>query len=132
MTLVVPSVGDSLILQLALNKASPANVKLHLYKTNVTPGKSDTVSTYTECDTGAGYAAVSLTGSSWTVATANGTTTASYAAQTFTFTSGQSVYGYYVTDSTSTTVLWSEAFPSVFTIPSGGGSVTVTLNLTAN
>ena len=125
MTLVLPNVGEQLALKLIVNKTTQGNLKLHLFKTNVTPGETDTVTTYTECDA-AGYGAITLTGATWTVATdGSGNTTASYPQQTFTFTATQNVYGYYLTDNAGTTLLYAEAFPSVFPIPSGGGSVAV-------
>ena len=50
-----------------LNKTASANLKLHLYTNNHTPAAGDTLSSYTEC-TDSGYAAVTLTGSNWTIA----------------------------------------------------------------
>jgi hypothetical protein len=131
MTLLVPSVGDALCLSLIVNKTAQGNLNLHLYTNNYTPAKTDTISNYTE-STAAGYSAKTLTGASWTVATVSGTTTASYASQTFTYTASENLYGYFLTDSTNTTVVYAEAFPSVFAIPSGGGSCSVALNLVAN
>lgn len=124
MALLVPNVGETEMLKRILNAATPDNVKLHLYKNNVTPSETDTVSTYTE-DDGTGYAAISLTGSNWDTTTTAGT--ASYAQQTFTYTAGTTVYGYYVTDNAGTTLLWAELFSDgPYTIPSGGGTIKIT------
>ena len=111
MSLLVPNVGNALALGLICNKTTQGNLKLHLFKSNTTPSATDTVSTYTE-STAAGYAAVSLTGSNWTISTTSNVTTATYPAQTFTYTAAENVYGYYVTDAGSTTVLFAEAFAS--------------------
>ena len=131
MTLVVSNVGDVLALNRLLNVASTADVVCHLFSNSYSPQKTDTVSSYTECSA-AGYAAITCTGASWVVATVSSVTTASYPAITFNFTGAQTVYGYYITDSAGTTLLLAEAFPTALAIPSGGGSVTVTLNITAN
>ena len=131
MTLIVPSVGDVLALNLITGKTAQTNLKLHLFKNNVTPTKTDTISTYTE-STGTGYASVTLTPANFSTSTVGSTTTTSYPTVTFTYTGSESVYGYYVTNNDSTIVLWAEAFSSVFSIPAGGGQVLVTLNLIAN
>lgn len=131
MALLAPSQGDYLMLQYVTHKLGNADLKLHLFNNNVTPSKSDTLTTYTE-STASGYAAITLTGSSWTVSTTSGVTTASYPQQTFTFTGSDSIYGYFVTDGSTTTVLWAEAFTAVENIPTGGGSIQLTLNVTLN
>ena len=131
MALLVPDVGEVELLARALNKNTPDDVELHLYKTDVTPAEGDVVGDYTECDA-AGYASVTLTGASWTVSTAAGTTTGSYAQQTFTFTAAQDVYGYYCTNAAGTVLLWAEKFSSTFSIPSGGGTIKVTPKITAD
>jgi len=131
MSLVISNLGDVLVLQRALNYSSPGNLKIHLFTNSISPSKTDTVSTYTEASDSS-YAAISLTGASWSVTTVSSVTTATYAAQTFTFAGAQTVYGYYLTDSSSTTLVGAEAFPSALTIPSGGGTITITLNITGN
>jgi phage baseplate assembly protein gpV len=125
MALLVPDVGEVELISRMLNKNTPANVVLKLYKNNVTPGESDVDATYTEC-AATGYTSITLTGASWTVTTSTGTTTASYAQQTFTFTAQEtSIYGYYV--ETGSTLLWAERFTDgPYSIPSGGGSVKIT------
>ena len=127
MALKVPDGGEVLLLKKMLNHTAPDNVKLKLFINNVTPAEDDVVGTYTEA-TGAGYAAKTLTGGSWTVETDTGVTTAEYAEQEFVFTGAQAnVYGYYVTDSAGTGLLWAERFTDgPYSIPAGGGSITVT------
>jgi hypothetical protein len=126
MALLVPLVGEINLLGRMLNFASPDDVKLHLYTNNHTPTSSDTTANYTE-SSGAGYAAITLTGSSWVIA---GPTpaTASYPQQTFTYTGAEpTIYGYYVTNNAGTTLEWAELFTDgPYAIPSGGGSVKIT------
>jgi len=131
MSIVVSDQGEVLALGLIVNKTAQGDLKLKLFTNDYTPVEGTVVGNFTEC-TATGYAAKTLTGASWTIATVANVTTASYAAQTFTMSSAANCYGYYVTNSAGTSVLFAEKFPSVFTIPSGGGSVTVTLNWTAD
>ena len=115
--------------QFMLNKATPANLKLHLYTNNHTPAASDTLSSYTEC-ADSGYTAVTLTGSSWTMGTdGSGNSQASYPQQTFTFNGSVTIYGYYVTDGSSTKVCWAEIFSSSLSF-TAGQSLALTLKVT--
>ncbi len=67
MALLVVDGGESLALQYLTNKASsPQDLVLRLYTNNHTPAYADVVGTYTEASS-FGYAAVTLTGASWTV-----------------------------------------------------------------
>lgn len=130
MALLMPAVGEVEALKRMLNYSATGNVVLHLYSNNYTPVEGSTVASFTEC-TASGYAAKTLTGSSWSITTTSNVTTASYAEQTFTFSAAQVVYGYYVTDAANAIVLWAELFSgSPFNIPSGGGSVKVTPKIT--
>ena len=129
MALMVPDVGEVEMLSRILNATSTGNVVLHLYTSDTSQDEGDTVATYTEEDD-ASYAAVTLTGGSWTVATSGGTTTAEYAQQDFTIGGATTVYGYYVTDSGGTTLLWAERFGSAATLGAGGGTISVTPKIT--
>jgi hypothetical protein len=135
MAAITPTTGDQAFLQSITNKQSSGNLVLRLFTSNTTPSKGDTLSTYTEC-TGSGYSPITLLGGSWTVsANEDGTATASYAAQTFTFTSGTafSAYGYFLTNSAGTTVIWAERFSDgPYAIPAGGGTISVTPNYSAS
>lgn len=127
MTLIVPDVGERYALDCIVGKTN-GNLKLKLFKNDVTPTESFTVASLTE-STATGYAAKTLTAGSWTTATVSGTSTTTYAAQTFTYTAAESVYGYYVTSNDDTKLVWVERFADVMNIPSGGGSVVVTPTL---
>jgi hypothetical protein len=138
MAIVAPDISEVTLLKLLVNKQSNGNLVLRLFTNNIIPS-DDTVAPGTgsgstagpvEC-TAAGYAAVTLTGSTWTVATATGTSTAQYgSAVTFTMTEAVSVYGYYLTTGGGDMV-WIERFSGApFTLPSDGGDITITPKLT--
>lgn len=127
--------GDNQMLSVLLNKASAENLTLKLYTNNVTPDKSQTASSFTEC-TASGYAAVNLAAASWTVTQGTGAgttaTTASYPQQTFTLTGSATVYGYYLVGGTSAKCYFAELFTGgPYSIPSGGGTISVTPQITS-
>jgi hypothetical protein len=127
MALVVPDVGEVSLLESMLNHTSAGDVVLKLYTNNYTPDEDAVLGSFTE-STGTGYADKTLTGSSWTVSTSAGTTTAEYAQQSFDYTGAEAnVYGYYVVNNAETELLWAEIFTDgPYSIPSGGGSIKVT------
>ena len=130
MSLIVPDVGEVLLLSYAVNKIVPGDVKLHLYTAIASTMDEETIiSDFTEASA-AGYAAISIPDTDWTVATVTDVTTATAAQQTFTFTAASTNLGYYVTDDAGTGLLWCEVFSdSPHTIPSGGGTEEITLKL---
>jgi hypothetical protein len=111
-TLVVPDVGEVLALK-RLTYQNVANLTLKLFKTNVAPAESDTNATYTVADF-TGYSDVTLTdtqsGSTWAVpTTSSGTSSTTYAQQTWTLSgTSQTIYGYVIQE--STTLFIAEAF----------------------
>jgi aspartokinase len=118
MALLVPDVGEVVLLASILYPASGENWTLKLYSGNVTPAETDTAASYTEA-TFTGYTAKTLTrtqsGATWAVpTTSTGTTSSTYGtAQVWSPTTSQSIYGYYVVGATSTTLLFAELFSSV-------------------
>src|SRR3990167_1427120 len=119
MVLVVVNNGESIALQLITNKlATPEDLVLELFTSNTTPGETDTLATYTLAS-GFGYAAITLTGASWTV---SGTTQIAYAEQTFTFTGALGdVYGYLLKRATSLDLIIAERFTGApFNIANNG------------
>jgi hypothetical protein len=122
MPLLSPNVGEVLLLKYMLNYTAPTNVEIRLYTNNITPA-------YTSA---AGYAGITLTGTNWTIATSSTTAVANYAQQTFSYTTNESVYGYFVTSNGKGQVLWSERFSGAvpFNIPAGGGTVSITARVT--
>lgn len=122
--LLTPTVGENKLLEFMLGVATPGNQVLRLFVNDVTPSDGDTHASYTEMST-LGYAPMPLTKTSWTVAQASGKAEASYAMQTFTFTAGTpvTVYGYYVTDVTTGTLLWAERFAAAKTAQFAGDQI---------
>lgn len=131
-TLVVPNVGEDLALKALLNHTAGVNQTLKLYTSNTTPAETDTAATFTEA-AGNGYAAINLTGSSW-VFTPGAPSQAAYAEQTFTFTGALgNVYGYFVVQQGTGTLLWAERFTGApFNIANNGDQIKVTPVITAD
>lgn len=131
MALLLPNQGEGIALEALVNKTAPQNLVLRLYKSNTTPGETDTEATYTEADF-TGYSALTLTGGSWTT----GTGTVSYAQQTFTSSAGsqnQNVYGYYLTQATSGKLVWAERFSDgPYNIVNNGDEIKVTPTISAD
>jgi hypothetical protein len=115
-----------------LNIATPTNTVLHLYSNNLTPSSTTVIGDVTEVASG-GYASVTLTSSSWTVATSvGGITTATYSEQTFNITTSSTVYGYYITN-VAGDLLWLERFTAApFQLPGSGGQILVTSTISLN
>lgn len=140
-TVVVPDTADVLMLKYIVNQlgqdggAAPAGGQrlVRLFTNNLTPGKSTVLADVTE-STEAGYSAITLTGANWTVASSAGTNSAVYSAQTFSYTTGVTVYGYYVTTTEGTPkLLWLERFSvSPFVLPSDGGEIVITPRFNLN
>lgn len=132
MTLVLPDQGESIALEALVGKTAGQNLKLKLFKSNTTPGETDTEATYTEADF-TGYSAITLTAASWSV-TGTNPTSIGYAQQTFTSSAGsqnQNVYGYYLEQVTSGKLVWVERFTDgPYNIANNGDTIKVTLALT--
>ena len=132
MALLIVDEGEVEFLSRVLNKSATGDVVLHLYSNDKTPADADIVSSYTE-STGTGYGAITLTGSGWTISSIANVGTASYAQQTFTMSSALTAYGYYVTNSAGTKLIWAERFTAPpYTLPAGGGTIKITPNFTLN
>lgn len=132
MSLVMADGGLELKMSGARAAWNSTHLKMHLYKTNVTPTTSSTVGSFTECDF-AGYAAQDLI--NWTAPSTTGHVT-TIQADPLTFTRSttgtvQNVYGYYITDSAGTTLYWAELDPAgPRTVTNSGDTVTVTAKIT--
>ena len=130
MALVCPDVhGEILLLQYIVGMVNADNPVLHLFGNNVTPSDSTVIGDLTEC-TSAGYAAITLASINWTTTQTGGVTTAIYSEETFAFSTDAVSYGYYVTNETGQ-LLWLERFSGApFSIPDGGGTISITAKLT--
>ena len=130
MALVVCDGGELIALKALVNHtAQSTNLALKLYKSDTTPGNTDTAATYTEADF-TGYSAATLTGASWVV-TGNPVT---YAKQTFTSSAGsqnQNVYGYFIVAGAA--LIYAERFTDgPYNIANDGDKIEVTPSLGAD
>ena len=134
MSLVLPSASEATVLNFLLGVTTPGNQILKLFTNNITPSDPDTASSYTEMGAVLGYVSKSLTKGSWvTVAGATGNpATSSYPQQTWTFSAGTAVvvYGYFIVDTTTGLLLWSEAFASPKTVQNAGDQIIITPTIT--
>jgi len=119
-----------LALQILTYNVIQTNLRLHLFVNDATPTSSDLLSQYTEC-TATGYGSIVLAGNQWTfvIDPVTQTATATFPIQTFALTSNVSVFGYYITDQTTTTLLVVERFSNAPFIISGTGNIFITPRL---
>lgn len=132
MALNVPDVGENLILEMITNKTAAQNLVVKLFQNNITPSDTDTAATYTEA-TFTGYAAITLTGASWGAASGGTITYGSQQTFTSSGTVNNSIYGYYIVQLSSGTLVWSERDGSgPFTISQVGDAIKITPTISAN
>jgi hypothetical protein len=131
---VVPNVGKSYFMNQIMEAGKQkvdGNATIHLFVSNITPSRTDTLSTYSAHEASyGGYAAQTLT--TWTDGgiDANNYDTWTGPAITFQATSSsglpQTIYGYYVVAGDGTTLLWAETFAPAITLSNSGDGFTVT------
>lgn len=120
---LVPNAGEAIALDRFL-KTSDETLKL--FVNDYTPVEGSVASDFTEMST-QGYAAKTLTAASWS--------SGAYAQQTWTFdgTGGSTtVYGYFVIDAGSGTIMFAERFGSPPTIVNNNDQIKVTPTVTAD
>ena len=110
LALVVPTVGQ--LAQAGDYQAAwnTNNLKLHLYSNNYTPVAGSLLANFTEA-TFSGYAAQTITAWQSPITVSGRAQLTASALYTFTKSTGavgNNIYGYYVTDSTGTTLKWAE------------------------
>jgi hypothetical protein len=132
MALMVPDAGEKELLSRA---TSYEGSKLILYTNAYNCSEGSTVGSFTECAV-AGYAAIPLASGSWNVTTSTNITTVNYALQAFNPTTAVTCYGYCVTNSAKSVLLWAETFnattSSPYVLPAGGGTINVTVSMTVD
>lgn len=134
MAILVPNVGEAIVLEALVNKTAPQNLVLKLFKSNTTPAETDTAATYTEA-TFSGYSAATLTGSSWNAATQGAPSYIDYAQQSFTAdaVATDDIYGYYYVQATSGILVAAERDASApFAVRNSGDKVQITPRITAD
>lgn len=131
MSLVVPNHGEGDALKAFVAHTAMSDLVLRIFASNTTPAETDTAATFTEFSA-TGYSAITLTGANWTI-TEGAPSDAAYAQQTFTMTGAGDAYGYYMTRATGGRLALAERFTSApFSIPSGGGTIKITPQITAD
>ena len=133
MALVLPNHGEGDMLAALVAKAPAENLVLRLFKSDTTPGETDTAETYTEADF-TGYSALTLTPASWTI-TEGAPSNAAYPQVTFTSSASQSqnIYGYYLTRVTSGRIAWAERFADgPYAIVNAGDAIKVSAVVTGD
>lgn len=133
MTIKLARTGAVALLSYLVNKVTaPENLVYGLFTNNITPADTDTVATYTEA-AGGGYAAKTLTGSTWTV-TAGSPSQAAYPQQSWTFTgaltTNPTIYGYFAKRATTGDLVLAETFSS-FTPAASGDNIALTPAISA-
>jgi len=144
MALLVNNIGEAEMLERILGIHSNTGTAgdtlcLRLFDNDLTPEEGDSFDSFTESDYGGGDSIKVLAGDTeqdaadthWNIVTGAGDTTwAVYGQQTFSFDSGDTIFGYYVTTVTKdgdTIVAWSEKFTDgPYTIPAQGGTINIT------
>lgn len=132
MALNVPDVGENRILEMVVNKTAPQDLSLRLFINNITPADTDTAGTYTVA-TFPGYANISIPGTSWNNAAAGSIVYSAQQAFTCSGVSTDDVYGYYVVQSVSGVLMWSERDGAApFAVRNSGDEVRLTPALSCN
>lgn len=130
MAFVCVNSGALVIAKYITNDLAPNNLVLKLYSNNATLAKSMTLASLTEV-TATGYAPITLTGP-WSYTQISDITTAHHPIQTFTFTSGTTIYGYFIVDTLNTLIFVQSFTDGPYTIPGLGGQTGVTPNIIVN
>ena len=128
---IVVDTGKLWITKIAVtngNAKLDTNVKIRLFANNYTPVQASVIGNFTEIAY-TGYAAVTLSGAVDGGIDANDRDTWTWPTVTFQCTSSAGLpvtaYGYYVTDSANTTVLWAERFSTAQVFTTNGDGFTV-------
>lgn len=131
MPLVVPTASENQMLETLLGIDAAEDLVLCLFVNNITPADTDVLGTYTEMST-LGYTNKTLAKASWSVTQVSGKAEASYAQQSWTFTSGTAVtvYGYFLKRATTGDLWYSERFATPHTVQNTGDTIRVTPKLT--
>jgi len=127
MALVVPDVGEVIMLQNITNKVAPEQMIMRLFVNNITPSESDVIGTFTEAS-GFGYAAITLLGATWDTPVSGDPSYIPYPKQAYTFTGALGdVYGYYMERATTGDLLYAERFLGApYDIQNNGDKIEIT------
>lgn len=133
MTLKLVNSGEVNALEYITAFSSPENLVLRLFQNDKMPADTDTAADYTEA-TFTGYAALTLTGASWSVV-AGDPSVATCTEQDFTSSADQgmqTIYGYYLTRVTTGDLMWVERLPTPQVIQNNGDRISITPRIEAS
>jgi len=132
MAIVFTNAGEAIALRNIVNNTPPQTLVIKLYSNNRTPTKLDTATDYTEV-VGFGYSSQNLTTSSFTF-TEGDPSIAAYPQLTYSFTGAAgNVYGYYVTQQVSGTLMFANRFSNApINIANNGDEIRITLTIQLN
>jgi hypothetical protein len=132
MAIVFTNAGEAIALRNIVNNQPPQTLVIKLYSNNRTPTKLDTATDYTEV-IGFGYSSQTLTTSSFTFVEGD-PSTAAYPQITYSFTGAAgNVYGYYVVQQVSGTLMFANRFSNApINIANNGDEIRITLTLQLN
>jgi hypothetical protein len=131
-SLCVTNAGAQAVLRRLTLRESPTNLTLRLFANDFQPSRTSEYAHFHQPQKN-GYAAKTLAGATWSVATVSGTTTASYPEQAFTMTNDtteEDIYGWFLTNSNLDVVRF-QRFAQPVHVPVDGGSCAATPTITA-
>lgn len=131
MSMKVPDVGERNLLTLLIAGIAGAGAKVKLFSNNFTVIDATVLGDFTEA-TYTGYAAQTLAGGAVAGSNTAGRATASWTQQSYTCTGGssQTIYGYYIVDSTGAILYFAENFATPVVLSNGGAPLLLTPRLT--
>jgi len=131
MSLIVPDEAERNLLDALVNGDSLAGVLLKLFKNNLTPDQDTVIGDFTESDF-SGYAAADPSFGAATTVSHKGQILDS-SSRDFVHNGGatsNTVYGYYLVDSTGTILYWCERFASSQVMANNGDTITIQAKFT--
>jgi len=133
MGLVVPDVGEVILLDVLVNGDTLAAFECRLYQNNYTPVQGSTLSNFTVA-TFSGYAADWTTFGPATIVSNKGKIVATTPVS-FVHNGGatsNTIYGYYIVDTVTNEVVWAEKFAASQAMSNNGDTINIPLQLTMN
>jgi len=131
--LVVPDVGEVILLDVMVNGDTLAGFECRLYQNNYTPVQGSVLSDFTVA-TFSGYAADWTTFGPASTVSNKGKIVAT-SPVVYVHNGGatsNTIYGYYIVDTVSNQVVWAEKFAAPQAVANNGDTISITLALTMN
>lgn len=132
MTLVIPNVGEALMLDNSLKNATPEALILKLYTNNFDAVAGTVAGNLTEQAAASGYTAKTLTRAGWGAAVGGSPSSSTYGTpQIFSWTGAATIVGYFLVGAVSGTLYWAERlYAGAGQAFANGDSLTITPKIT--